>query len=351
MAIPQGEISVVPVPSAYGPPEDRKFYPLTSYEKGPLAIEDTTLGLQYQNWTVTWDADTNLLTAFPETTGIAESLVTITEPKSLSFTFDQSGRISFAYTTAVSSYLYWYNTETGLTETLDLGADAITPALLLDDKRITQNTANDMLLWYTKANGGAYDLYMRVQRDRFLIEYLMASGLGGGFIQNIGMNSGLRIQMTIRGTKPQPAPPPPVNDPNNLDFESGDVNWTQETGTEWSINQNDPYAGSWNASLISTGAYSLFVNDHYFPVTGNQSVTIKMFAKGTIGPGLSFGFAAYDAGFVKIGGNQLGINVTADWLEEEWTANVPANAAYIRAVVQSNGEVGTYHVDNFTVIT
>jgi len=103
--------------------------------------------------------------------------------------------------------------------------------------------------------------------------------------------------------------------------------------------------------LNSTGAFSFFENDHYFPVTGNQSVTIKMFSKGTIGQGLAFGYATYDSNFAPIGGSQLGINVEADWKEDEWTDTVAANAAYIRITMQSNGQVGTYHVDNFSVIT
>lgn len=350
MAIPQGRMSTVPEIGAYGPPEDRKFYALINYEQGPLAIEDTTLGIQYQNWTVSWDSDTNILTALPETTQISETVETIADLISLSFTFDQAGRISFAYTTLVSSYLYWYDTQLGQTVTTDLGVDAITPALSLDDKRETQNVVNDMLLWYTKANGLTFDLYMLRQRDRFQTEYLMATGLLYGYIHNIGMHNALRIQMTLKPYTPGvPYIPAPPTDPNNLDFEKGNVNWTLEAGADWLINQNNPQTGFWNATLTSTGAYSRFVNNKYFPVTGNQQITINVASEGTVGQGLGFGYQAYDSGFVYLGRFEFGINVSASWTSTEWITNVPANAAYIRLVASSNGLVGTFHIDNFVL--
>lgn len=352
MAIPEGRMSTVPVPGSYGPPEDRKFYALTNYEQGPIAIEDTSEGLQYQNWTLTWNPANNELTAYPETTQVPVVIVTVADLITVSFTFDQAGRISFAYTTLVSSYLYWYDTALGYTVTTDLGATAITPALLLDDKRKTQFVQNDMLLWYTKLNGATYDLYMLRQRDRFLTEYLMDSGLPYAYIHNIGMHNALRLQLTLKpylaGVPYVPAPP---TDPDNLDFEKGNVNWVHEAGSEFSINQNSPETGFWNATLTSSGAYSRFVNGTFFPVTGGQQITIKMSAKGTLGQGIGFGFQGYDAGYAYLGRSEYGISVTANWVTEEWIFNVQPTAAYIKLVTSSNGLIGTFHVDNFTLVS
>ena len=201
--IPQERLSTTPVPGLLSPPEGRVFYALTCYEKGPKAIEDTSEGLLYQDWTVTWDAETHILTALPETTGIAVSIQTIADLVSLSFTFDQNGRISFAYTTPVSSYLYWFDTGLGYTVTTDLGADCITPSLYLDDKRATQSSSSDMLLWYTKADGnGTFDLYQLLQRERFTIEHLEESGLPYAFLHNVGMTDKLRVQFVIKETIP-----------------------------------------------------------------------------------------------------------------------------------------------------
>ena len=85
-----------------------------------------------------------------------------------------------------------------MTVTTDLGSDVITPSIALDDKRVSQNSANDMLLWYSKPDGGgAYNLYMLRQRDRFLTEYLMESGISTPYITKLGMNDGLRVQFTV----------------------------------------------------------------------------------------------------------------------------------------------------------
>jgi hypothetical protein len=66
MAIPQGRMSTEVVKGIYLPPEDRKFYATVSYEKGPIEIEDTREGLQYQDWTLTWNPNTHVLEAYPE---------------------------------------------------------------------------------------------------------------------------------------------------------------------------------------------------------------------------------------------------------------------------------------------
>lgn len=201
--IPQERLSTEPVPGTYPPPENRVFYALTNYERGPVAIGDTSEGLLYQNWTVSYDPVTGILTALPETTQVPVQVNTIQDLVSFTFTFDQNGRISFAYTTAVSSYLYWFDTGVGQTVTTDLGADAITPSLTLDDKRATQSSVNDMLLWYTKSDGnGAFNLYQLLQRERFTIEHLEATDLPYQYLHNTGMNKGLRVQFILKDKVP-----------------------------------------------------------------------------------------------------------------------------------------------------
>ena len=203
MAIPQGRLSTEVVEGNILPPDNRRFYAAISYEKGPIEIEDTAEGLIYQNWTVHWDYLTNDFIATPETIGNPRSILNVADIKYLTFAFDQNARISLTYSTSISSFLFWYDTALGQTTTTDLGSDVITPALFLDDKRATQNTVNDMLLWYTKANGDTFDLFMRIQRERFLNEYLMASGIEMQYIHNIGMNSALRVQIVLKDSLPR----------------------------------------------------------------------------------------------------------------------------------------------------
>lgn len=203
MAIPQGQMSSEVVESAWRAPENRRFYATISYELGPLAREDTSEGLLYQNWTLRWAPETGDVTLTPESTGLPEVIANIPSLVSITFTFDQNARVTYTYTTAVSSYIYWYDTSLGMTVTTDIGADCITPAVLLDDKRDMQSTASDMLLWYTKADGfGKFNLYMLRQRDRFLTEYLMDTDLEMQYIHNIGMNSNLRLQLAMKDVVP-----------------------------------------------------------------------------------------------------------------------------------------------------
>lgn len=349
MAIPEGRMSTITIEGNYLPPKDRISYPLSPYEVGPLAIEDTTLGLLYQNWSLSYDTNTGDITLTPETLGDPQVVLTVLDCVHISFTFDQAGHVTIAYSTNLSSYMYWYDTDLGTAVTTDLGPDALTPTVVLDDKRITQNTNNDILLWYTKSVGETWSLFMSLQRERFLTEYPMSTGLSAGNIRKAGMSSETRVQITLNSSAAG-IPVPPI-DPANLDFESGDTNWTEAAGTEWSINQNNPQTGQWNATLASSGAYSRLVNDTFFPVNGSQEITISMSAQGTVGQGINFGFEAYDASFAYLGRYQYGITVTGVWKREEWSWNVPANAAYVQIVTSSNGLIGTFHVDNFNLMS
>ena len=90
-----------------------------------------------------------------------------------------------------------------MTVTTDLGVNVITPSLYMDDKRAIEYIVNDMLLWYTKdAGGGVYTLYMLRQRDRFLTEISMATGLEFPYLHNVGMDSGLRVQLILKASLP-----------------------------------------------------------------------------------------------------------------------------------------------------
>lgn len=200
MAIPQGRMSTVPVIGEYLPPEGVSPHPYTTFERGPVDVEDTTKGLLYQDWQLVWEPGTGNFVLTARTTGESYIIGNSFLVTYASFTFDNSGRVTFAWSNDVSSYLYWYDTAQGQTVTDDLGVNVITPTIYLDDKRKTQDTANDMLLWYTKADGlGTYTLYMKEQRDRFLIEYEMATTLESYKITACGMTKELRVQIRLRG--------------------------------------------------------------------------------------------------------------------------------------------------------
>jgi hypothetical protein len=199
MAIPQGQMSSITVPDVLLPPEERAFQRLVSHEMGPLAIEDTSLGLLYQPWTATYNKGTGEITLTPNTTGSPVLFgQTVFNISYLNFTFDQNARETLVWKIGSSTYFYWYDTQVGQTVTDNLGTSILSAVIQLDDKRQTQSSANDMILWYTKADGlGTYTLYNKLQRDRFLIEYEMATLLPVPYLHNVGMHYGLRIQLTL----------------------------------------------------------------------------------------------------------------------------------------------------------
>ena len=203
MAIPEGRMSTQVIEGEFLPPDNRNFFSVYNYEKGPIALEDTSEGLLYQDWRLEWESNTGNVVVYPETSGGSLIILNLPAVRYITFTFDQNGRISASYSTDTSSYIWWYDTALAQRVTTDLGADVITPSLHLDDKRSTQNAANDMLLWYTKQElAGTYELFMLRQRDRFLTEYSMSTGLVYPYIGKIGISDELRVQIQLLPSMP-----------------------------------------------------------------------------------------------------------------------------------------------------
>ena len=353
MAILQNRMSTVAVPHYFGTPDDRRYYPLACWERGPIAIEDTSEGLQYQDWKLTWNSATGELLAFPETTEVVEVVATLADLENITFTFDQAGRISFTYKTSVSTFLYWYDSSLGTTVTTDLGSDVVSASLALDDKRTTQMNANDMILWYTKFDDPTYTLYSAIQRERFLIETSMGTGLDRGYIQNLGMNRGLRGQIAIEAAPgymppfiPTPIPIPPATS-ENLSFESASVGWFL-TG-DFAINQVDPRAGNYGAQLVATdpATYSMMRNNFFFNVTPLDTWLLLGFARSVPNTFFGLGLQYYDGGYNVIHTSMGGHNTTAAWQQFLTIETVPVGAVFARLIVDSNGSTGTVSFDDF----
>jgi hypothetical protein len=196
MAILDDRLSTEPVPDTYIPPNGDVSHPLEWHEGGPIAINDTSSGLIFQGWTMTYsDPD---FTVTPDTVGLPVVVHSVAGVTQLSFCFDQNGRVTISYTESDIAYLYWFDTLEGDFVTDPVAAGAISPALTLDDKRTTQTQSSDMLLFYTKQEIDlSYTLYYRQQRDRFDDERELKTGVRPN-IANLGMHQGLRVQVTMQ---------------------------------------------------------------------------------------------------------------------------------------------------------
>jgi hypothetical protein len=194
MAIPQDRLSTEVVDDAFIPPEqeDRLSFQ-HDVEGGPIAIGDTSEGMNYQAWNLTYVGNDIILT--PRTVGTPSTIINVAGAQQISFCFDQNARPSIVYISD-SCYLYWYDSVVANFVTSEF--TGVTSAMLsLDDKRALQVGANDIIFWYTKeVTPGQYNLYHRKQRDRFLDEYLMKEDVFP-YIWKAGMHQGLRGKLTL----------------------------------------------------------------------------------------------------------------------------------------------------------
>lgn len=189
MALPNNTLSTTPAPSEFIGGAAMPVTRTIDYETGAGALNDPTLGHFYQMWQARIVDDKIYVSAdnVPEFLFYTGTAVT-----DVSIAFDQNMNLHVAYRDLERTYLYWYNTLTGQQETRDFGTGYLTPKLTLDDKRETQSGGSDIIFAYVREG----DLYHRIQRERFDVERLLATGPYLG-INKMGMTRGLRLQFLM----------------------------------------------------------------------------------------------------------------------------------------------------------
>jgi hypothetical protein len=160
---------------------------LIDFEDGGIALNDPSEGYLYQRWTGIVTGNKIYFSAPNTESTLIYTGTNITE---MSFTFDQNMNPAIAMIDAGNLNLYWYDsTIEDMTTTTFNGT---MPRIALDDKRRTQNASNDVVFIYVR-NGV---LYMRVQRDRYGVEYTLKSGVTGT-LHDIGMGRNWRMQIVF----------------------------------------------------------------------------------------------------------------------------------------------------------
>jgi len=197
MAIIQDRLSTTFVDEDYIPPEDTFRDILTvDYEGGPIAIGDTSQGINFQPWRLHYGIG-GIIVLTPQVSGAPVTVLTVANCSQISFCFDQNGRPSVTYIVGGSAFLYWYNSYLG-NFTTDSFAGIFSVLLSMDDKRVMQNSTSDMLWWYTKLTApNVYTLFHRRQRDRFQTEFSMKVGCLP-YMSRGGMHRGLRGKIATR---------------------------------------------------------------------------------------------------------------------------------------------------------
>lgn len=201
MSVPDHKLSSSIVDAPYIPPEEEfRLSPLTDMEGGPVAVGNTTGGMNYQPWDLSVVGNDIILT--PRNEGLPITVLSVEGLTQASFCFDQNARPSVAYKTSGGVFLYWYDTDAANFVTTPY-PDAVSAILSLDDKRERQVNNNDIIFWYTKeVSPGVYHLFNREQRDRFTEEYRMeVSGVPPEVppvLWKAGMHQGLRGKITLK---------------------------------------------------------------------------------------------------------------------------------------------------------
>lgn len=189
--IPNHTFTVLPVPSPYLWGAEIRSTAVESWEQGGVGISDPSGGLTYQLWHGRLELPTGtvLLSApnTPEFVLYSEAGIT-----QMDFSFDQNMKPCLAFTKNGHCFFWWYNTVNLQYETIDLGPDARTPVVLMDDKRDLLLGTSDIILFYLRSGR----LYYREQRDRFTIEY-DSTIAGINRILRVGFTEGLRVQLMV----------------------------------------------------------------------------------------------------------------------------------------------------------
>lgn len=195
MALPDNVLSSQYIEGGFLEPDNLTTGRLEDWERGGKGLSDTSEGVDYQDWYLSYDRETGIVTATPQTTGSPQTLFTLTGITDLNFTFDQNMHPFVCYYTDADEAWYWWWDPIPVGQVfVEMASGVGIPRCCLDDKRPSQVSASDILLVYT-LNG---NLYYREQRDRFTVEYLLREGVSGD-VHRVGMGDNLRVKFDVGG--------------------------------------------------------------------------------------------------------------------------------------------------------
>nr|DAF83502.1 MAG TPA: Tail fiber protein [Caudoviricetes sp.]DAH86457.1 MAG TPA: Tail fiber protein [Caudoviricetes sp.] len=164
--LPDGELSTSSVYAAFLVPN--RIDELIDYEWGGIDLYDASQGLQAKLWTCFYES--GVIKAKADQ--VVYDLITVADVTALSFAFDLNMRPVVTYVVNNEVFLWWYDTAAADHVTTSFGSLIITPQLSLDDHRTIYSANADVIFAYIKAE----QLCIRLQRDRYQIEYELGAG-------------------------------------------------------------------------------------------------------------------------------------------------------------------------------
>lgn len=173
-------------------PESLKKTGLVDYEKGGVALGDSSEGLNKYNWELNVVSKTKAMLHKEGTTPI-QVFTYPSKPLDVAFCFDQSMNIVLAWQDSeFNIYLRRYSGSINAFETINLGSGKC-PRLTLDEKRAEFIQNSDIILAYITNKSLVY----RVQREGFnTIHVVEEEMLASQRLARIGVK-GFRLQMVL----------------------------------------------------------------------------------------------------------------------------------------------------------
>lgn len=187
--IPLNQLSTTFINAPYIEKSNNLNAPLIDYELGGVNVNDASQGLKVKLWTLYMEGENVMLSADGVTPVVLFTRPGISE---LSLAFDQNMRPFVAFVQYFNAKYWWFDTTVATMVFTDL-VGAVSPRCTLDDKRLIAQNTSDIILAYVKAN----NLYMRYQRDRYRIEYLLRSEVNATLV-TIGMATNNRLRFKLR---------------------------------------------------------------------------------------------------------------------------------------------------------
>lgn len=177
--------------------------PLLSRERGGVALQDPSQGLQVRVWECTTISSGDL--AIPDQVIVyAEGIEPVVlfsalEVTEVSLAFDQNMRPFVAFVSVGAAKYYWYDSAIEDARISDLPAGSSSPRATLDDHRLLQSGTSDIIMVYIRDG----NLYFRAERDRYTVEYLLRADINleiiSPTVHYIAMNHVNRLQISVRG--------------------------------------------------------------------------------------------------------------------------------------------------------
>lgn len=195
--LPANSASSFPIPALFLRPDDRLTSDLLDYERGGIAINDPSGGLDVQDWMCWYE---NLEVAVSPVDGIRQVLFARAGVSQLSFSFDQNMRPVVVFVQDGTTYLWWYDTLAAAHVFTSFGTEMRTPRVTLDDRRLATSSTSDVIFAYIRFDAGtnSHALCYRQQRDRYTVEQVLRTGLSAKTrLKSIGVSSNLRLQFEL----------------------------------------------------------------------------------------------------------------------------------------------------------